>query len=76
MKKQKGKFQKIKSESNRRYYLNKKKIKAHMIRGVFSMFRGPFMAIPKMHFSKKLSIGEASAVLEQKIKSISQLVSL
>jgi hypothetical protein len=35
------------------------------------MFRGPFMTVPRMHFSKKLSIGEASAVLESKIKSIS-----
>jgi hypothetical protein len=29
------------------------------------------MTIPRMHFTKKLSIGEASAVLEQKIKNIS-----
>jgi len=45
-----------------------------MIRGYTALLRRPFFGMPKMDFSKKLGIGEASSVLEDKIKNISQLV--
>jgi F-type H+-transporting ATPase subunit alpha len=44
-----------------------------MIRGYTALLRRPFFGMPKMDFSKKLGIGEASSVLEDKIKNISQL---
>lgn len=53
-----------------RFFLNK----INMIRGYTALLRRPFFGMPKMDFSKKLGIGEASSVLEDKIKNISQLV--
>jgi F-type H+-transporting ATPase subunit alpha len=43
-----------------------------MIRNLSSLYRG-VCYVPRLHFSKKLGIGEASVVLEEKIKGISQL---
>jgi F-type H+-transporting ATPase subunit alpha len=45
-----------------------------MIRSFTSLYRRAFQTVPTLHFSKKLGIGEASAVLEEKIKNISQVV--
>ncbi|CAK76608.1 unnamed protein product (macronuclear) [Paramecium tetraurelia] len=44
-----------------------------MIRGYTSVLRKSLWYLPSMGFSKKLGIGEASSVLEDKIKNISQL---